>query len=137
MRVGDVSRDSFAGAEAQSGESVHVDRSTIDNHAGSVEGELKNADITIGENREPIDNMKSRQVHAGEQNISDNHTFVGDNGNLTHEITIAEGSSAPKCTQEALRDHLGELASARDGEFDVNIEFNLSLIHISEPTRPY
>lgn len=124
LRVGDVSRDSFAGAEAQSGESVHVDRSTIDNHAGSVEGELKNADITIGENREPIDNMKSRQVHAGEQNISDNHTFVGDNGNLTHEITVAEGSSAPKCTQEALRDHLGELASARDGEFDVNIEFN-------------
>lgn len=124
LRVGDVSRDSFAGAEAQSGECVHVDRSTIDNHAGSVEGELKNADITIGENREPIDNMKSRQVHAGEQNISDNHTFVGDNGNLTHEITVADGSSAPKCTQAALGDHIGELASAKDEKFDVYIKFN-------------
>ena len=123
LRVGDVSRDSFAGAEAQSGEGVHVDRSTVDNHAGSVAGELENADITIGENGTPIENEKSRQVHAGEQNITGNHTYAGDNGNLTHEITVADGVSAPKCTQEALGDHLGELASARDGEFDVNIEF--------------
>ena len=125
LRIGDVSRDSESGAEAHSGEKVYVNRITIDNHAGSVEGELKKADITIGENGNSIDNEKSRQVHVGEQNISDNHSFVGGDGNFIHEITIADGASAPKCTQEALSDHLGELASAKDGEFDVNIEFDL------------
>ena len=64
-------------------EGVNVDHSTIDNHAGSVQEELKNDDITIGEKVTPIENEKSRQVHAGEQNIIDNHTYVGDNGNLT------------------------------------------------------
>lgn len=124
LRVGDVSRDSFPGTESQSGEAVNVDRSTIDNHGGSVESELKNADITIGENGDQIDNLKSRQVHTGEQNISDNDTFTNENGGLTHEITVADGASAPKCTQEALGDHLGELASAKDENFDVDIKFN-------------
>ena len=124
LRIGDVSRNSGPEAEAHSGEAVYVDRSTINDHAGSVEGELKNANITIGENGDPIENIKSRQVHVGEQNIIDNHTYVGDNGNLAHEVTVADGSSAPKCTQEALNDHLGELASAKDGEFDVDISFD-------------
>lgn len=123
LRVGDVSRDSFAGAEAHSGEKVNVDRDSLNNRAGLIEGELEGAIITIGDNRDSIDSIKSRQVHAGEQNICDNHTYLGNGGSLTHEITVSDGVSAPQCTQEALRDHLGELASARDGEFDVNIEF--------------
>lgn len=124
LRVGDVSRNSHADAEAQSGEGVHVDRTTIDDRAGSIEGELKNAKITIGENGNSVDNPKSRQVHVGEQNISDNHTFVNEEGILTHEITVADGTSAPKCTQEALNDHLGELASAKDEMFEVTVDFN-------------
>ncbi len=124
LRVGDVSRNSHADAKAQSGEGVHVDRTTIDDRAGSIEGELKNAKITIGENGNSVDKPKSRQVHVGEQNISDNHTFVNEEGILTHEITVADGTSAPKCTQEALKDHLGELASAKDESFDVNIIFD-------------
>lgn len=98
LRLGDVSRDSGPNAETQSGEIVYVDRSTIDNHAGSVEGELKNADISIGEDGENVENLKSRIIHAGEQNITNNHTFVPDNGNMTHEITVADGASAPFCT---------------------------------------
>ncbi len=124
LRVGDVSRDSVAGAEAHSGEKVNVDRSTISDHAGSVEGELQGANITIGDEGDQIENIKSRQVHVGEQNINDNHTFVGEDGMLTHEITVADGDSAPKCTQEALGDHLGELASAKDEKFDINIIFD-------------
>lgn len=124
LRVGDVSRDSFAGAEAQSGEKVNVDRDTLNNRAGTVEGELEGANIRIGEKGDIIDNLKSRQVHAGEQNISGNHTYLGVDGKLTHEITIADGISVPKCTQEAINDHLGELASARDEQFDVNVRFD-------------
>lgn len=47
LRVGDVSRDSWEDARAQSGEDIHVDRSTIDDYADNVEDELKDADITI------------------------------------------------------------------------------------------
>lgn len=123
LRVGDVSRDSSADAEAQSGETVHVDRATLNNHAGSIAGELENADITIGENGDRVPAEKSRQVHAGEQNIIENHTYAGDGGKLTHEITVADGASAPMCTQEAISDHLGEFGSAKDDEFDVVIVF--------------
>ena len=123
LRIGDVSRDSFADAEAQSGESVHVDRSSLNNHAGSITGELENASITVGENNDRVMSEKSRQVHAGEQNIVENHTYSGTDRMLAHVITVADGSSAPKCTQEAIGDHLGEFTSAKDGEFDVIIKF--------------
>lgn len=123
LRIGDVSRDSEPDAEAQSGEIVHVDRSTLNNRAGSIAGELENADITIGDNGDQVLSEKSRQVHAGEQNIIENHTYIGVRGKLTHEITVADGSSAPLCTQEAISDHLSELGSAKDDEFDVVIIF--------------
>ena len=110
-------------AVAQSGEAVHVDRDTLDNRAGSWKGEIENADITLGEHGTPVDSDKSKQVHAGEQNIIDNHSFLNNEGIFTHEITIDDGVSAPKCTQEAVGGHLGELASAKDEQFEVNLEF--------------
>lgn len=134
LRVGDVSRDSGPDAEAHSGEAVHVDRSTIDDHAGDAKKEIQNADIYLGDSKfestpDMTDEQKrninfSRMIHAGEQNITDNNTFVGNDGNVTHEVTVADGCSAPKCTQHALEDHLGELASAKDGQFDVSIKFD-------------
>ena len=123
LRVGDVSRDSGPEAEAQSGEKVYVDRSTLDDKGGSIPAEVENALITIGENGDPVPDLKSRQVHAGEQNISSNHTFVNLNGGMTHEITVVDGHSAPRCTQQAVDDHLGEFYSARDEQFDVSIVF--------------
>lgn len=124
LRVGDVSRDSFAGAEAQAGENVYVDRETINNHGGSVEKELENANITIGENSDTVDNLKSRQVHTGEQNIVENHTYANLDGQIVHEVTIDDGATAPMCTQEALKDHIGELATAKDGDFEMDVKFN-------------
>ena len=123
LRVGDVSRDSGPEAEAQSGEKVYVDRSAIDDHGGSIPAEIENADITIGEDRDRITSAKSLQVHAGEQNISYNRTFVNLGGGVTHEITVVDGCSAPRCTQQAVDDHLGEFYSCRDETFDLIVVF--------------
>lgn len=123
LRVGDVSRDSGPDAEAQSGEKVHVDRESLNDYGDSISEEVADAKITIGENGDIVDNEKDKQVHAGEQNIIDNHTYIGEDCSLIHEITVADGSSAPKCTQEAINDHLGELYSARDEHFEVIIIF--------------
>ncbi len=123
LRVGDVSRDSEPEAEAQSGEKVYVDRDTIDDKGGSISEEVEDADITIGENNDEVESEKSRQVHVGEQNIKNNRTFVNEEGGVTHEITVADGCSGPRCTQEAVNDHLGEFASAMNEEFDVSIVF--------------
>ena len=42
---------------------------------------------------------------------------------MTHEITVADGCSAPRCTQQAVDDHLGEFYSARDEWFRIRIVF--------------
>ncbi len=123
LRVGDVSRDSGPEAEAQSGEAVHVDRDSINDMGGTIEKEVQDADITIGDKNEDVPSVKSRQVHVGEQNITENHTYVGTDYSIIHEITVADGCSAPECTQEAVTDHLGELNSAKDAEFTVIIKF--------------
>ena len=124
LRVGDVSRDSGPDAEAQSGEKVHVDRSTVDDHGGTIAREVKDAKVIIGEQGDLMDDEKNKQVHIGEQNIRENHTFVNDAGDLTHEIQVSDGCSAPRCTQQAVDDHLGEFYSARDEHFDVNVLFD-------------
>ena len=67
---------------------------------------------------------KSKQVHVGEQNIVENHTTFED-GKLTHTITVNDGSHAPLCTAEAIKDHLGELASAKNGDFTIKVDFTM------------
>lgn len=126
LRVGDVSRDSQADAITQTGEQVHIDRSSVKNDAGSVAGEIGDAHITVGDMGEEIspDNIKSRQVHTGEQNITENRSFADENGNFVHEVTVLDGSSAPACTQEALSDHVGELATAKNGNCVLNVKFD-------------
>lgn len=124
IRVGDVSRNSRPDAEAQSGEEVHVDRSTINDMGGTVAEEVEDAVVTIGDDNDPVYSEKDKQVHAGEQNITDNQTVTNDEGGLTHIITIDDGCSAPASTQEAVKDHLGEFASAAEGEFVVEMKFN-------------
>ena len=123
LRAGDVSRDSGPDAEVQTGERVHVERDTLNDRGGSIEAELEGARITVGEKHEDVENGKSRQVHAGEQNIPENHTYADENGVVTHAITVSDGCSAPRCTQQAVDDHLGEFYSARDGHFIVKIAF--------------
>ena len=123
LRVGDVSRDSAPEAEAHSGEAVYVERDTINDRGGSIPDEVEGMTMTIGPNHDPVDGEKDRQVHSGEQNITDNHTIVNEDGILTHIITVNDGCSAPKCTQQAIDDHLGEFYSARDEEFIVKVEF--------------
>lgn len=123
LRVGDVSRDSGPDAEVQSGEHVHVDRSTLNDRGNTIEKELEGASVTYVETGESVDSLKGRQVHAGEQNIVFNRTYVNDEGMVVHEITITDGCSAPRCTQSSVGDHLGEFYSARDGEFLVRIIF--------------
>lgn len=123
LRIGDVSRDSGPSAIAQSGEKVYVDRMTLNNRGGIWPAEVKNAVITIGDSKDMISSMKSRQVHAGEQNIVRNHCSVSHNLQILHIVTVADGVSAPKCTQESIADHLGELASAPNEKFDVTVYF--------------
>lgn len=45
---------------------------------------------------------------------------------VVHTITVYDGDHAPHCTQEAIRDHLGELGSAHNGSFAVELEFDNS-----------
>jgi hypothetical protein len=124
LRVGDVSRDSGPMARSQSGEVIYIDRESINDNGGTIREELKTADITRGDKRKEVISEKSRQVHAGEQNIVENHTACSEDGTIKHMITIIDGDSAPKCTQEALRDHIGEFASATCGKFKVEVNFN-------------
>ncbi len=124
LRVGDVSRDSWPEAEAQSGEPVYVDRATFDDHGGTIPDEVENAVVTIGENHDPVESEKDKQVHAGEQNITDNHTILTEDGKVLHVITVNDGCSAPRCTQQAIDDHLGEFSSAKDEVFTVSVEFS-------------
>lgn len=121
LRVGDVSRDSGADALSQSGESVHVEKNTINENSYSYQEEVKNAVVMRGD--EVIADEKAKQVHIGEQNIINNQTEFKD-GKVTHTITVDDGNFAPHCTAEAIKDHLGELASAKNGEFVVDIKFN-------------
>ena len=132
LRVGDVSRDSGPDAPAQSGETVHVERKPgFDfSSAGSWQEETAGYNVTVG--GRPLDysdkyDRKSIQVHVGEQNISENHTyFNGDK--VVHTITVSNGNHAPYCTAEAIKDHFGEFTSAYNIEarIDVKFESNLS-----------
>ncbi len=121
LRVGDVSRNSGPDALAQSGEIIHVEKSSINSSGNSVKEEISGAIIMRG--NVPITHEKSRTIHVGEQNIVDNHTEFK-NGVLTHTITVNDGSYAPHCTTAAIVDHIGELASAKNGDFVVEISFN-------------
>lgn len=124
LRIGDVSRDSGPGAISQVGEPIYVDRSKIHNHAGTMDGEIEGVPIVRGADYEEIQDFKSRRIHAGEQNISYNRThFDKTRGYVIHEITVRDSNSAPKCTQNAIQEHLGELRTARDEQFIVHISF--------------
>ncbi len=122
LRVADVSRDSGPDAEVQSGEHVHVDRDTVDDKGGSIEAEVENAKVYSIETGDVMTDTKNKQVHIGEQNITDNHTVIT-NDEITHIITVNELCSGPKCTQQAIEDHLGEFYSAREGSFVFEVEF--------------
>ena len=124
LRVGDVSRDSGPEAISQSGKKVYVDRNTVNDAGGTKDEEVKNAEITRGENREEITNEISRPIHVGEQNIVENHTICNEDGSVVHEIKVDDANSAPKCTQKAISDHIGEFASASGGNFIMDIDFN-------------
>ena len=121
LRIGDVSRDSGADATSQSGETVHVEKDTVNVDAESYQEEVKDAVVIRGD--ELITNEKSKQVHIGEQNIVDNHTEFKD-GKMTHTITVNDGKYAPYCSAEAIKDHIGELASAKNGDFVVELQFD-------------
>ena len=123
LRVGDVSRNSGPDALAQSGEIVHVEKSTVNSSGNSWKDEIEGAVIMRA--NVPVTHDLSRRIHIGEQNIVDNHTEFK-NGALTHTITINDGSYAPHCTAEAIVDHIGELASAKNGHFVVELKFNSS-----------
>lgn len=53
-----------------------------------------------------------------------NHTNINKEGVVQHTVTINDGNYAPQCTQKALEDHLGEFASAKDGQFVFKVEFD-------------
>ena len=137
LRVGDVSRDSGPEAISQSGEKVYVDRDTINDAGGTKDKEVENAEITRGENREEITNEISRPIHVGEQNVAENHTICNEDGSVVHEIKVNDAESAPKCTQKAISDHIGEFASASGGKFVMDIDFNTptSDKHKDDPVR--
>lgn len=122
LRLGDVSRDSGPDAKSQSGEEVRVDRKTLNDGAGTPAGEVENADIKRGDTDIPSE--KSRKIHAGEQNITDNETYCSEDGKLCHKITVNDGTSAPECTIDAITDHVKELASGQGGKFQIEVEFD-------------
>ena len=132
LRVGDASRDSHPEAVAQSDEKVYVDTSLLQN-GDTWNDEIANPNsVTIGEDREVMDSDFSRRVHAGEQNICENHTFADDQGGIVHEITVSDGNVAPLCTQAAIEDHIGELKTATDAECSIKVNFDSPCDDISK-----
>ncbi|MBQ3569639.1 MAG: hypothetical protein IJA20_03080 [Methanocorpusculum sp.] len=131
LRAGDVSRSSGSDSVTQSGETIHVTPNDNPSTATSWETEINNYTVMRSDGCE-VTGEKSKQVHIGEQNIIENHTYINDNGYIQHTVTVADGNHAPYCTQRALEDHLGEFASAKDGQFVVAVEFDKSW---EEPTR--
>ena len=123
LRVGDVSRDSGPGAIVQSGEVIVVKTDTVNSYGGSIEAEVENAVVVAGEEEAPVPDLKSRQIHVGEQNISFNRTFLEPDGTVAHEITVVNGCLGPRSTQQGVEDHLGEFCSARDEQFTVYVIF--------------
>ena len=121
LRVGDVSRNSGPNALAQSGEIIRVEKNTVNSSGNSWKEEIEGA-VVMRANA-PVTHKLSRRIHIGEQNIVDNHTEFK-NGVLTHTITVNDGGYAPHCTTEAIVDHIGELASAKNGHFVVELSFN-------------
>lgn len=122
IRLADVSRDSGPDAESQSGESIHVDLSTLNNQGGSVEEEMRNARVTIS--GEIMESILKRQIHSAEQNIVGNTAYVDEAGNFVQEITIEDGCRIPYCMQETLNDYAGELATAKEYHFTIALKFN-------------
>lgn len=127
LRAGDVSRNSGPDAPAQSGEIVHVEKNPDYDisQAKTWEEETAGYNVTVGTrvlDCNDKNDRKSIQVHTGEQNIIDNHTEF-DSNKVVHTITVNDGAHAPRCTQEAIKDHLGEFASAKNGDFVVRVEF--------------
>lgn len=74
-------------------------------------------------------------MHIGEQNITENHTGINEDGKVQHIVTVNDGNYAPYCTQEALKDHLGEFASAKDGQFVVKVDFDKPCNDTNENNR--
>ena len=119
LRLGDVSRDSHSNDESQSGEYVHVDRSTINDKATNWEDEVRNVNVDI--NGDKVDSEKSKQVHIGEQNVINNQSYNNDDGKFTHEITINDMNSGKLCTREAIKDHITEFS--KDVNANIVIKF--------------
>lgn len=122
LRVGDVSRDSGEDAISQGGGDIHVDKATVNSEANNASEEVKNADVHNSETG-AVESEKSKIAHVGEQNICDNHTTTGENGELVHEITVADGDYAPNCTFEAIKDHAGECETAPDENIEIDVKF--------------
>lgn len=136
LRVGDVSRDSGPDAPAQCGEPVHVEKNlNCDiSKATCWKEEVAGFDVTVGDRKldcNDKDDLKSIRVHAGEQNIAENHTAF-DGNRLVHTISVYDGDHAPYCTQEAVKDHVGELASAKNGDFVVDLSFDTACSKTAE-----
>lgn len=123
VRLGDVSRDACQNDVSQSGEKVYIDRKTFNNEGGSIGLEIQNATITIGKDNTPITFQKSIQVHAGEKNIIYNRTFTNQDNYFIHEITVEDGNFVPKCTQQAIHDHLCVINTVPNFKFIVRIIF--------------
>ena len=132
VRLGDVSRDAYKDAVSQSGEKVYIDRRTFNNQGGNIGLEIQNAIITIGKDNTPITFQNSRQVHAGEQNIIYNRTFTNQDNYFIHEITVEDGNFVPKCTQQAIHDHLRVINSAPDFKFIVRIIFKANCSNFAQ-----
>lgn len=120
LRTGDVARDSGPDAVAQGGNTVHVEKDTVGQNL-NYPAEVANAVVKNGDKF--ITDDKGKQVHIGEQNIVENHTEFK-NDTIIHTVTVNDGSYAPGCTTEAIKDHLGEFASAKNGQFVVSVEFD-------------
>ena len=97
--------------------------SYIENEGGSIGLEIQNATITIGKDNKPITFQKSIQVHAGEKNIIYNRTFTNQDNYFIHEITVEDGNIVPKCTQQAIHDHLRVINTVPNFKFIVRIIF--------------
>ncbi len=146
LRDGDVSRNSGPDAVSQSGETMHVEKKEEPEKQNpkNWKDETHNFEVKRGDTvleppvipegvtdqkvveayeKQTENVLKAKQVHIGEQNIVDNHTELK-NDRLTHTITVADGNHAPLCTAEAIKDHVGEFATAKNSDMDIDVQFN-------------
>ena len=132
LRIGDANRDTDYPGSLHSGErlqapSLKEGLTAQDvSAAKNAEDEASCYDLATESGREVSDN--SKRFVLGEGNIPHcDATFDSNSGQVRESILVRDGDFCPRCTQDAIRDRLGEIGTAQSPDsFGCDVNFGNS-----------